>query len=191
MPAWYQHEGFVAANAAHVRDGARQRLPERLRAAARLVFTAHSIPARMAEQSRYREQLAESSRLVAERAGIADWALVYQSRSGRPQDPWLGPDVCDYLRDAQRERAEGRGAVSRSASSAITSRCCTTSITKPPRSRARSGCRWRGRRAVNDDPRFLDMMADVVLATVARHATGRPLPIAHWDEVRGAASAPA
>ena len=38
---------------------------------------------------------------------IADWTLVYQSRSGRPQDPWLEPDVCDYLR---REHAQGLGA---------------------------------------------------------------------------------
>ena len=52
----------------------------------------------MAESSRYREQLLESARLVAEQAGISDWALVYQSRSGRPGDPWLEPDVCAYLR---------------------------------------------------------------------------------------------
>jgi ferrochelatase len=27
------------------------------------------------------------------------WDLVYQSRSGRPQDPWLEPDICDHLRN--------------------------------------------------------------------------------------------
>ena len=58
----------------------------------------------MAEASRYREQLDASSRLVASEVGQHDWALVYQSRSGRPGDPWLEPDVCDYLRQA---RAEG------------------------------------------------------------------------------------
>ena len=51
-----------------------------------------------------RAQLLESSRLVAERLGRADWALVFQSRSGRPTDPWLEPDVCAYLRA---ERARG------------------------------------------------------------------------------------
>ena len=80
------------------------RLPEPLRGEARLVFTAHSIPTPMAERSRYREQLETSSRLVASEAGVRDWALVYQSRSGRPGDPWLEPDVCDYLRQA---RADG------------------------------------------------------------------------------------
>ena len=53
---------------------------------------------RMAQTSPYREQLRETAAKVAARAGRADWALVYQSRSGRPQDPWLGPDICDYLR---------------------------------------------------------------------------------------------
>ena len=41
---------------------------------------------------------------MAERVGTQDWALVYQSRSGRPEDPWLGPDICEYLRTSQ-----GRG----------------------------------------------------------------------------------
>ena len=97
VSSWFDHPLFVAANASHARDAA-ERLPADVRGAARLVFTAHSIPASMAEQSRYREQLLESSRLVAEKAGMADWALVFQSRSGRPEDPWLEPDVCDYLR---------------------------------------------------------------------------------------------
>ena len=78
-----------------------------VRGAARLVFTAHSIPLSMAERSRYREQLRESARLVARaRPAWRDWALVYQSRSGRPEDPWLEPDVCDYLRAERATRPE-------------------------------------------------------------------------------------
>jgi len=95
--SWFDHPQFVAANAAHVRE-AQQRLPPEVRGAARLVFTAHSIPVPMAESSLYREQLQASSKLIAEKAGVKEWALVYQSRSGRPQDPWLEPDVCEYLR---------------------------------------------------------------------------------------------
>src|SRR5687767_5271730 len=101
--SWFDHPLWVAANAAHVRE-AIARLPEPFHPQARLVFTAHSIPATMAQLSRYQEQLDTSSRLVAEAAGVSDWALVYQSRSGRPGDPWLEPDVCDYLRQA---RADG------------------------------------------------------------------------------------
>src|SRR6185295_1879968 len=100
----------IAANAAHVR-AALQRLPEALRSSARLVCTAHSIPMSMADRSRYREQLEATARLVAREAGMRDWALVYQSRSGRPQDPWLEPDVCDYLR-GEREKGLSAAVVS-------------------------------------------------------------------------------
>ena len=104
--SWFDHPHFVEANAAHVR-AARARLPEGAASAARLVFTAHSIPTSMAARSLYQSQLAESARRVAEAAGMSDYALVYQSRSGRPEDPWLGPDVRDYLRDARAAGLQG------------------------------------------------------------------------------------
>lgn len=85
--SWFDHPLFIGANAAHVREALRT-LPEGSRSSARLVCTAHSIPLSMADRSRYREQLQDTARLVARDAGISDWALVYQSRSGRPQDPW-------------------------------------------------------------------------------------------------------
>jgi ferrochelatase len=92
MRAFYNHPGFVEANADHVQAALAQ-LPD-----AHVVFTAHSIPAAMASKSRYETQLAESARLVAERVGAPEHALVYQSRSGPPHVPWLEPDVCDYIR---------------------------------------------------------------------------------------------
>ena len=66
-----------------------------------VAFTAHSIPVSMAQSCDYEHQLREACRLVAEAAGISPerWALVYQSRSGRPDDPWLGPDILDHLKD--------------------------------------------------------------------------------------------
>ena len=66
-----------------------------------VVFTAHSIPAMMAAGCDYEQQLRESCRLVAEQLALpaAAWELVYQSRSGRPQDPWLEPDICDFISD--------------------------------------------------------------------------------------------
>jgi len=63
-----------------------------------VLFTAHSIPMSMADTSKYVPQLEEACRLVAERAGVADWRLVYQSRSGPPSQPWLEPDICDEIR---------------------------------------------------------------------------------------------
>ena len=52
----------------------------------------------MAENCDYVRQLKETSRLIADAVGIQDWQLVYQSRSGSPTQPWLGPDICDHLR---------------------------------------------------------------------------------------------
>jgi ferrochelatase len=98
LRTFYNHPGFVEANADRLRD-ARAQLPEERRAAAQVVFTAHSIPTAMADQCRYADQLAETSRLVAEAAGAPAYSVVYQSRSGSPQTPWLGPDVCDHLRE--------------------------------------------------------------------------------------------
>jgi len=66
---------------------------------ARLVFTAHSVPVSMAESSPYVQQLEAASGIVAEGVGAREWKLVYQSRSGPPAQPWLGPDICDYLRE--------------------------------------------------------------------------------------------
>jgi ferrochelatase len=100
---WHADQRFVDVNATHVRT-AFDILPSPLRESACLVFTAHSIPVAMAGADRYRGQLMESAHLVATGLGSVNWALVFQSRSGRPEDPWLGPDVCDYLRA---ERANG------------------------------------------------------------------------------------
>lgn len=69
------------------------------RSRAKLLFTAHSIPLSMADHSRYVVQLQESARLIAEAVGHDDYALVYQSRSGPPQQPWLEPDVCDAIEE--------------------------------------------------------------------------------------------
>jgi protoporphyrin/coproporphyrin ferrochelatase len=64
-----------------------------------LVFTAHSIPVSMAKNCDYEAQLGETSCLIANALGIKQWRLVFQSRSGSPAQPWLGPDICDYLRE--------------------------------------------------------------------------------------------
>ena len=173
--SWFDHPLFIEANATHVRT-AQQRLPPAAREAARLVFTAHSIPQPMAEASLYREQLCESARLIAEKAGIAEWALVYQSRSGRPQDPWLEPDVCNYLRT---EHAAGLRAAIICPVGFV---CDHIEVLYDLDRKAAQLCAGIGlpmtrAEAVNDDPLFLDMMADVVVHTIRRYETGRPLPI--------------
>jgi ferrochelatase len=71
---------------------------DRLRGtAAHVVFTAHSLPARiLAEGDPYQDQLLETSKLVADAAGIDRWSLSYQSESPTGE-PWLQPDILDQL----------------------------------------------------------------------------------------------
>jgi ferrochelatase len=71
----------------------------KLQGAEQLIFTAHSIPISMAESSPYVRQLKQASARVAAACGMSNWMLVYQSRSGPPTQPWLAPDICDYLRE--------------------------------------------------------------------------------------------
>jgi ferrochelatase len=97
LPPFWWHQGFVAANAGRV-SAALTRIPEERRAAARLVFTAHSIPLSMAANCRYEEQLVETARRVGELACHNEWDLVWQSRSGPPTQPWLEPDILHHLR---------------------------------------------------------------------------------------------
>jgi ferrochelatase len=94
---FYNHPDFVEANLERVRHGLESIAIDR-RSAVHLAFTAHSIPAAMAGNCDYQRQLEETARLVAEGIGFEPqrWAMVYQSRSGRPEDPWLGPDILDH-----------------------------------------------------------------------------------------------
>jgi ferrochelatase len=100
LRAYYNHPGFVEPNVENLR-AALDQIPEERRAATRIAFTAHSIPLAMAGNCEYQVQLTETCRLVAEGAGHDKWRLVFQSRSGPPTQPWLEPDICDYLRELQ------------------------------------------------------------------------------------------
>jgi len=80
-------------------------LADRIRGTdAHVVFTAHSLPERiLAEGDPYKDQLLETSRLVAERAGVENWSFAFQSASPTGE-PWLGPDILEEL---ERLHAEG------------------------------------------------------------------------------------
>lgn len=96
LRAFYNHPGFVEANVDRLL-AALETLPKERRESARVAFTGHSIPISMAETSDYAEQLEETARLVAEGARHERWQLAYQSRSGAPHVPWLGPDILEHL----------------------------------------------------------------------------------------------
>jgi len=92
VESWHDHEPFLAVLADRVRG-----------TDAHVVFTAHSLPERvLAMGDPYRDQLLETSRLVAERAGIARWSFAFQSES-ETGEPWLGPDILKEL-DALHEQ---------------------------------------------------------------------------------------
>jgi protoporphyrin/coproporphyrin ferrochelatase len=89
VESWGAEPGLVALLAERV--GARRR--------EHVVFTAHSLPARILDAGDpYQEQLLETARLVAEQAGVSEWSFSYQSESPTGE-PWLGPDLLDHLTD--------------------------------------------------------------------------------------------
>lgn len=94
------HPKFIEAMTDRVR-AALAELPE-----GQLIFTAHSVPVSMAfpggeASSPYVRDLEAACTKVASNVSRADWKLVYQSRSGPATQPWLEPDVCDYLRQTR------------------------------------------------------------------------------------------
>jgi ferrochelatase len=105
LRAFFNHPGFIEANAANVR-AALEHIPDERLPETQIAFTAHSIPLSMAEHCDYEAQLRETSRLVANAAGVAKWRLVFQSRSGSPSQPWLGPDISEHLRELRAADAE-------------------------------------------------------------------------------------
>jgi ferrochelatase len=172
---WHVSAGFVEAVAEHI-AAARVQLPDELRDAARVIFTAHSIPTAMPAAGSYVRQLDESARAVGARLGTSDWTLAYQSRSGRPEDPWLEPDVSDVLRRAHSSGA--RGVIVSPLGFVADHIEVLYDLDVEARATADEiGLAMARAAAVNDHPRFLDALADAVADTVTRHERGIPLPL--------------
>jgi protoporphyrin/coproporphyrin ferrochelatase len=88
VDSWHDEPGFVDLLAERVRG-----------TEAHVVFTAHSLPARILDSGDpYRDQLLETSQLVAERAALATWTFSFQSES-QTGEPWLEPDILEHLED--------------------------------------------------------------------------------------------
>ena len=95
VDSWHDERGFVELLADRIRG-----------TGAHVVFTAHSLPARvLALGDPYKEQLLETSRLVADAAGVDDWSFSFQSESPTGE-PWLGPDILDHLRELHGDGVE-------------------------------------------------------------------------------------
>ncbi len=127
LRAFFNHPGFIDATEDRLRDALRQ-IPANARQDVQIIYVAHSIPLSMANTCDYVRQLEEVRKLVSARLGVRNDALVYQSRSGAPGQPWLEPDILEYLRDVksrgvgERSRAGAHQLHLRSHGSAVRSR---------------------------------------------------------------------
>jgi ferrochelatase len=157
--AWYAQPSLVTLLAARVQD-ALQTVTGRTK----VIFTAHSLPERIREAGdTYPEQLAESARLVAGAVGLDEWLVAWQS-AGRTPEPWLGPDVRDVVR---------RLAAGGSADAVVV---CPIGFVADHLEvlydldvelapiAAASGLGYARTASLNDDPVFIAMLADLILA---------------------------
>ena len=159
-PGWHAHPLFIQALAAQIRP-ALEKISRERRPTAPLVFTAHSVPTAMAARSPYVSQLEETSRLAAERLGHRRWSIAYQSRSGKPGDPWLEPDIGAALRKIASE------GVDEVVVAPVGFVCDHVEVLYDLDIEARKiaeglGLRFFRASSVNDHPTFIEMMADVI-----------------------------
>ncbi|HEY7316641.1 MAG TPA: ferrochelatase [Candidatus Binatia bacterium] len=94
---WYDHPLFIQTWVELIQASLAE-IPLGERSVAQLIFTAHSLPLAMASRSPYVAEVETSARLVAAKIGHESWSIAYQSRSGKPTDPWLEPDIGVLIR---------------------------------------------------------------------------------------------
>lgn len=159
-PPLFDHPLFIEDSADRVTDCLNE-IPEDDRCSTLLLFTAHSIPTPMADSSPYVEQLLTTAKLIAERLRHENWRLVYQSRSGRPTDPWLEPDVCDVIEEV------GKDGVKNIIVQPIGFLCDHIEVlfdigVEAEEAAEEAGVKLYRAKTVNDDPKFIEALADVV-----------------------------
>jgi ferrochelatase len=167
VESWHDDPAFVEVVAARVRD-----------TDAWVVFTAHSLPERiLADGDPYREQLLETSRLVADRAGLGErWSFAFQSASVTGE-PWLGPDILEEL-----ERLQGDGVreVLVAPVGFVSDHLeILWDLDVEAREKAHElGLELARIESLNDDPRFISALAGVVERARQEQpvATGRTAP---------------
>ena len=156
VESWHEEPGFV------------ELLADRIRGTeAHVVFTAHSLPARILDESDpYQEQLLETSRLVADRAGIRDWTFSFQSESPTGES-WLGPDILDHLDDLY---AQGVRAVLVCPVGFVADHLeIRWDLDTEAKDKARElGMTLERIEMPNDDPAFISMLAGIVRRSLTR-----------------------
>lgn len=169
LDTWFDHPRFLEANARRIEEGSPYRRGEWPRDVP-LIFTAHSIPLRMAESSPYVADVTASCQGVAHLLGVTDWELAWQSRSGSPRTPWLEPDILDALR----KRADGgtREVVVQSIGFLTDHVEVLYDLDVEAKGLCEElGLRFHRAPCVNDHPEFIAMLGELVRAA-ARRAGG-------------------
>jgi ferrochelatase len=143
-----------------------------------VVFTAHSLPERiLAGGDPYRDQLLETSRLVAERAGLGErWSFAFQSASATGE-PWLGPDILEEL---ERLHGDGVREVLVAPVGFVSDHLeILWDLDVEAREKAQElGLELARIESLNDDPRFIGALAGIVERARQEQpvATGRTAP---------------
>ena len=162
VESWHDDPGFVALLADRIRD-----------TDAHVVFTAHSLPERILDEGDpYRDQLHETSRLVAERAGLERWSFAFQSASPTGE-PWLGPDILEEL---DRLHAAGERKVLVAPVGFVSDHLeILWDLDIEARERAAElGLELDRIESLNDDPAFVRALAELVEERLAVSGKSRP-----------------
>jgi len=159
IDAWYAQPALVELLASRVTAAL-----DTVRGEGRVVFTAHSLPERIRESGdTYPEQLAESSELVARSAGLGKWEVAWQS-AGRTPDPWLGPDIRDVVRRLGTGGSTDAVVVCPIGFVADHLEVLYDLDIEVARVAAEAGLEYVRTASLNDDPAFIEVLADLVTA---------------------------
>jgi ferrochelatase len=159
VDSWYAEPALVELLASRVKDAVAG-----VSGRARVVFTAHSLPERIRESGdTYPEQLAESARLVAVAAGLDQWEVGWQS-AGRTPEPWLDPDVRDVVRRLAADGGTDAVVVCPIGFVADHLEVLYDLDVDLAGIAAAGGLAYARTASLNDDPRFVRVLADVVVA---------------------------
>jgi ferrochelatase len=158
VPSWYDAPPYLDALAERVQK-ALAALPERTE----VVFTAHSLPARIVDEGDpYPEQLRWTAEAVAERAGVERWRVAWQS-AGRTPEPWIEPDILEVL-DELAALDETDGVLVCAAGFTSDHLEILYDLDVEASTRARNlGLAFARTESLNDDPRLCEAVANAVL----------------------------
>ena len=158
---WHNHPLFINAIVERIKE-CYKKMPQAEAVYTPWIFTAHSIPLEMDQASGYSRQIEETARLVARSLNHSRWFLAYQSRSGRPDDPWLEPDVRDKIKTLAKEKIKSVLLIP------IGFVCDHVEVlydldVEAKQTAQECGVRYARAQTVSDHPLFIRMLYDLVL----------------------------